>query len=351
MISARQPTVEERRALQRMIRQAVGRVSQRAQLILLSAQRHTVPELAALFAMSRATVRFWIRRFDRHGPAGLSDDPRRGRPRQVSPHVLATLVTMRQDDPRHAGYLATCWTVAMLSLARRHSLGVQLSISALRGTLPALGVRWRRPRLTLPPKVAPEQTRKQWRIAKAVVEAGPEATIFDAGEARLQLLPLLRALWQWAGQQVRVPTPGTNVTRARFGALNLRTGRWGVSRPRAEADGRVPGLPGASRGGLSDRPHPAHRGSCQPPHRSRGHGLVAGPPTRAVVLLAQLWRASQSRRADLAPAQKHRGGQSALWLDATAIGDGRRLLHGHDIRASVNMGRGLKSPRNLLTLT
>jgi transposase len=226
MVYARQPTVEERRELQRMIRQAVGRVSQRAQLILLSAQRHPVPELANLFAMSRATVRFWIRRFDRRGPAGLYDDPRSGRPRQVSPHVLETLITMLQADPRHEGYLATFWTVAMLSLALLQRLGVQLSISALRATLQALGLRWRRPRLTMPPKVDPEKTRKQWLMAKALVEAGPEAAILYADESRLQLLPLLRAMWQWAGHQVRVPTPGTNVTRALFGALNIRTGRW-----------------------------------------------------------------------------------------------------------------------------
>lgn len=226
MIYARQPTVEERRELQHMMRQAIGRVSRRAQLILLSAQHHSVPELATLFEMSRATVRFWIRRFDTQGPAGLYDDPRRGRPRHVSPHVLETLVTMLQDDPRREGYTATFWTVAMLSLALLHRLGVPLSLSTLRGALQVLGVRWRRPRLAMPTKVDPEKTRKQWLIAKAVVEASPEAAILYADESRLQLLPLLRAMWQWAGQQVRVPTPGTNVTRALFGALNVRTGRW-----------------------------------------------------------------------------------------------------------------------------
>jgi transposase len=177
MIYARPPTVEARQELTSMTRQAVGRVSQRAQLIRLSAQRPPVPELATLFAMSRATVRFWMRRFDVHGRAGLDDDPRRGRPRKLSPHVLETLGTLRQDDPRHAGHLATFWTVAMLSLALLHRLSVQLSIRALRGALPHLGWRWRRPRLTMPTKVAPENARHQWLMAKAVVEVGPEAAI------------------------------------------------------------------------------------------------------------------------------------------------------------------------------
>jgi len=209
-----------------MIRQAIGRVSQRAHLMLLSAQRRTVPELASLFGMSRATVRFWIRRFNVHGPAGWYDEPRRGRPRQLGPQVLATLMTMRQNDPRHAGYLATFWTVAMLGVALGHRLGPWFSASTVRGALHGLGLRWGRPRLAMPLKVDPEKAHKQWIMAKAVVEAGPEAAIRYGDESRVQLLPLMRAMWYWVGRQRRIPTPGTKVTRARCGAPNVRTGQW-----------------------------------------------------------------------------------------------------------------------------
>ena len=225
MMYARPPTAEERQELTRMTRQAVGRVSQRAQLILLSAQRHTVPELAALFEMRRAPVRLWMRRFAGHGPAGLSDDPRRGRPRQVRPQGRETLVTMRQDDPRHDGSLATFWTVARLSWALLQRLGVQLSRRARRGTWQPRGWRWGRPRLTRPTPGAPEKARQPWLMATAVVEGGPAAAILYAEESRLHRLPLLRAMGPWAGPQVRVPTPGTTITRALCGALTSRTGR------------------------------------------------------------------------------------------------------------------------------
>ena len=33
-------------------------------------------------------------------------------------------------------------------------------------------------------------------------------------------------MWHWLGEQIRVPTPGSNQTRSLFGALNIRTGRW-----------------------------------------------------------------------------------------------------------------------------
>jgi transposase len=226
MLYARQPTQAERIELQRMTRQAVGRVSQRAHMILLSIQQRTVPELATLFTMSRASVRFWIRRFNAHGPAGLYDDPRSGRPRKVSPQVLESIVTLLQDDPRHAGYLATYWTVVMVGAALVHQLGVRLSTSTLRNALHRLGLRWGRPRLAMPLKTDPAEAYKQWVMAKAVIEAGPQVTILYGDESRVQLLPLIRAMWHWVGQQLRIPTPGTNVTRALFGALDIRTGRW-----------------------------------------------------------------------------------------------------------------------------
>ena len=93
MLYVRQPTEEERAELTRMRRQEIGRVSQRAQMVLLSAQRRTVPEIAALFEVSRATVRFWVRQFDAAGPAGLRDEPRSGRPRKVTPQVEGELAT------------------------------------------------------------------------------------------------------------------------------------------------------------------------------------------------------------------------------------------------------------------
>ena len=84
MIYVRPVTDDEQTELKRMTRQEIGRVSQRAQMILLSAQRRTVPEIATIFSVSRATVRFWIRQFEATGPRGLYDDPRSGRPRKVT---------------------------------------------------------------------------------------------------------------------------------------------------------------------------------------------------------------------------------------------------------------------------
>lgn len=237
MIYARRPTPAERDELERVRHQAVGRVSQRAHLILLSAQHRSVLELAALFALQPATVRSWIHRFNRLGPPGLDDAPRSGRPRKVSPAVTSAVQGLLPRDPHDAGFLATCWTVAMLSLVLVQTLGVTLSPRTLRRGLHRLGLGWRRPRLTMPRTVDPAKAAKQWAIVEAVVTAAPETAILYADEARIQLLPLVRTMWQWVGQQRRIPTPGSNVSRTVFGALDIDTGQWtSLVRPRARTE-------------------------------------------------------------------------------------------------------------------
>src|SRR5437762_1706210 len=111
MIYMRALTADEQTALKRMTRQAIGRVSQRAQMILLSAQHRSVPEIAAIFALRRSRVRFWLRQFAARGPAGLYDAPRCGRPRKLPPPAEATLLTMLTLDPPQVDphYLATFW--------------------------------------------------------------------------------------------------------------------------------------------------------------------------------------------------------------------------------------------------
>ena len=226
MLRARKPSEEEQEELQRMRRQAVGRVSQRAHMVLLSIQGQSVPAIALLFQTSLVTVRFWIKRYNAQGPDGLYDEPRSGRPHKVNASVQETLLDCLKEDPLQEGSVATFWTVAMLVLVLIEKLGLCLSPSTVRGLLHKLGLSWGRPRLDMPTKTDPEKAQKQWQIAKAVVEASENNVILYSDESRIELLPMIRAMWHWVGQQIRIPTPGSNVTQAIFGALNIRTGQW-----------------------------------------------------------------------------------------------------------------------------
>ena len=160
MIYVRTPTDPELQELRRMTRQEIGRVGQRAQMILLSAQKRTVPEVAIIFGCQPKTVRKWMRRFDANGPASLYDEPRSGRPLKLTDQVRDTLVNMIQQDPAHSGHLATFWTVALLAVALAERLGVYLSHSSLRQALHATELAWSRPRLAMPVTTDQEKTTK-----------------------------------------------------------------------------------------------------------------------------------------------------------------------------------------------
>ncbi len=226
MLHARQPSEEEQAELQQMRRQAVGRVSQRAHMVLLSIQGQSVPVIAILFQTSRVTVRLWIKRYNAQGPNGLYDEPRSGRPGKVNTSVQETLLDCLEEDPLQEDSVTTFWTVAMLVWVLIDKLGVCLSLSTVRSLLHKIGLSWGRPRLAMPTKTDADKAQKQWQIAKAVVEAPQGTAILYSDESRIELLPILRAMWHWVGQQIRIPTPGSNVTQAIFGALNIRTGQW-----------------------------------------------------------------------------------------------------------------------------
>ena len=107
-------------------------------------------------------------------------------------------------------------------LARR--CGLQLSRATLRRTLLSLEFRWRRPRHELPSD--PAAASIMWQLCEQLLQLPTEAVVLALDECDVHLLPVLRAMWMPKGQQVRIPTPGTNRKRTVFGALNLVTGQW-----------------------------------------------------------------------------------------------------------------------------
>jgi len=225
-------TDEQRAELEAVSRQAVGRVALRAQMVLLSARGHSVPQIAAIHGCGRDVVRTWLHRYRARGVAGLDDLPRSGRPPQDR---LARQIVDAQasQSPRCAGLVRACWTVALLAAFLAARFGLVLSGSTVRRHLKAAGWRWRRPRLApasvLPGKRDPAAPAKVAAIRRALRAAarGTRRVLF-LDECDLHLLPVLRACWQ-KGPRLRVPTPGTNAKRAFFGALDAASGAFHVA--------------------------------------------------------------------------------------------------------------------------
>lgn len=219
-------SVEQRRALVVLRRQAVGRVAMRAQMVLLSAKGYSAAQIAAMFDLGEDRVRRWLRCYQESGPDGLADRPRPGRPPKER---LARQIVDAQasNPPCNNGLVQSCWTVGLLAAFLLSRFRLDLSPSSVRRHLKAAGWRWGRPRLapaTHAPgrqkKVDPVAATKLKLIERALASA---ATVLYLDECELQLLPIIRACWL-KGPRPRVPTPGQNVKRTIFGALDARTG-------------------------------------------------------------------------------------------------------------------------------
>src|SRR5712691_1951094 len=217
----------QRRELQTVSRQAVGRVALRAQMVLLAGRGYRVSEIAAIHDCGDDVVRSWLHRYQAHGVAGLTDTPRSGRPPK-DPLAAQIVDTQASQSPEGAGHVQSCWTVGLLAAFLAQRFRLVLAPSSVRRLLRAQGWRWCRPRLapasTLRRKRDPATATKLAALARAqAAAAAGEAVLLYLDECELHLLPVLRAMWQ-KGLRRRIPTPGTNAKRAFFGALDAASG-------------------------------------------------------------------------------------------------------------------------------
>jgi transposase len=224
MIFVRPLQETERRELKRLARREVGRVSERIRMILLSSRGYTVPQIATIFECDEETVRDWIERFETEGVPGLRDRPRSGRPRKADTVARETIRHQMEQGPTEHGYRFGYWTIATLAAHLAQRVGLSVSRATLRRSLLSLEFRWRRPRHELPHD--PAAASIMWQVCHHLLQVPADAVILAADECDVHLLPVLRALWMPQGEQIRIPTPGTNRKRSVFGALDLDTGQW-----------------------------------------------------------------------------------------------------------------------------
>jgi transposase len=218
-------TDAQRRELEQVSRQAVGRVALRAHMVLLSVRGYSVPQIAAIHDCGCDVVRTWLHRYEHQGVAGLEDAPRSGRPPK-DPLAGRVVDTQAAQSPECSGHVQACWTVRLLTTFLATRFGLVLSCSSVRRYLHRMDWRWARPRLAPARKTDPQAPAKEAALTAAQDEAAQgRAHLLYLDECELHLLPVLRAMWM-KGPRVRVPTPGTNARRAFFGALEAVRGQW-----------------------------------------------------------------------------------------------------------------------------
>lgn len=219
----RPPKKKEKKELERMTQQEVGRVALRAQMILLSARGFSVPDIANIQDTSDVTLYNWLDRFDAEGPAGLYDRPREGRPPKVTEHIEEVVEETMSQPPTEQNYNFTYWTVPLLVEHLKRTVQESFCAETIRTLLHRLGFRCRRPRWAVV-RDDPQKAERMRAIAQAILTAEEETVVLLEDETIFKSLPPLRKMWMRIGQQTRIPTPFQNNDTCLYGALELNQG-------------------------------------------------------------------------------------------------------------------------------
>jgi transposase len=220
----RELTADEEDELERMMQQEVGRVAQRAHMILLSSRDYTVQQIEAIHQVTNITVYKWLDRFEANGPAGLYDEEREGRPPKLDAEARQFLADTVEQSPTDLGYNFTRWTLPLLTSHLKQELGVDVSTETVRKALEDLGYCWSRPRRVAPAADKQQQQAVQDEIDARLDEADASETFVYIDETTVKRLPVLRGMWMRCGHQRHVPALATNTDFVLYGALNPLTG-------------------------------------------------------------------------------------------------------------------------------
>lgn len=215
----------QRRRIQRLYRKTNSRLEAlRARVLLLLHDGHRAGDVAVLVGCVRATVYRTVYRFEDLGEASLHDQRSYREPTKVTPEVEEQLLGYLDGVPQDYGWDRANWTLELLQRQLLADTEVALSCSYIYQLLRRLGCRRGRPRpgLQIPVRGRRKVLKK---IQKLVANASCEEEVLYQDEADVHLNPKIGQTYLKPGQQPVVLTPGKNVKRYIFGALNARTGR------------------------------------------------------------------------------------------------------------------------------
>ena len=135
----------------------------------------SAPEVAAKMGLCGATVRFWLKRFNARGLAGLEEDMRSGRPPTYTAEERSAVITAALSRPSDLGLPFASWTLDRLvvhlsKLAETQSVcgwGVGMKRSRISEVLLAEGLKWRQEETWFGARVDPEFTQKRGRSSSS----------------------------------------------------------------------------------------------------------------------------------------------------------------------------------------
>ena len=112
-----------------------ARVFRRAQAVREVVAGHHLNAVSEAFHLANSALRKWVQRFAQHGPQGLVDRLRSGRPPKVTCELEQHLKRLVEQDPLEHGALQAQWSCRELATVLARETGVQLGRESVRGVL------------------------------------------------------------------------------------------------------------------------------------------------------------------------------------------------------------------------
>jgi transposase len=132
----------------------------RAQIVQHAVDGLSAPEIAARLDLCKATVRFWLKRFNTLGLPGLKEEMRSGRPPTYTPEERSVVITAALSWPADLDLPFACWTLDRL-VAHLSEQGIGMKRSRISEVLLAEGLKWRQEETWFGARVDPDFERKR----------------------------------------------------------------------------------------------------------------------------------------------------------------------------------------------
>jgi putative transposase len=217
-------TARERQVLLEQYRKGANvRVRLRAHILLLLAQGYSWATIAGVLFCSTRTLARWKTRAETAGiRAVLTPTPQAAAWLALGWQEVVTY-WVTELSPRDFGFLRSRWCCGIVVLLLVECYDLHVSAETVRRWLQREQVVWRRPRPVVGP-TDPQREAKLQALRQLLATLPPNEIAVFQDEGDINTNPKIGAMWMRRGQQVEIPTPGTNEKRYLAGSLNWRTG-------------------------------------------------------------------------------------------------------------------------------
>lgn len=142
-------------------RTAPVRAAERARIIWLAREGRCVPAIARELGIHPETIRFWLKRFNERGLAGLRDEPRSGRPPIYTPEEVGEVIATSLANPQDLGLPFASWTLDRLEAYLNEEKVIGIKRSRIDEILVSEGLRWRTQETWFGERVDPDFAEKR----------------------------------------------------------------------------------------------------------------------------------------------------------------------------------------------